>query len=342
MLLHFDEELPDEWPTLFAGVMGDVHCILGHACACDVVTTHTHRQEGALRDSARRALSGVRQYFDHDPEPGDYCAVGVVDQRAGVTSIRPVLFLQYDIICPAHRRSVIAHEYMHVHQNSMMGLGNGAAEDLGFHDRLAPMWLMEGCAALFEHLYIREYWAGLGQDGLKQAVRAVHFPKEFGLPVEPGAKSFGAEQEEWPGSVNYYLETLAVCFLCEVSDLWQRLHVLFTEFFSELGTCKANSTLVDWRSVFADTFGLDVATFYEQFNYFLRLPLTKQVAILPQGKVLHSCSIPGSAWQTREAEASCSSSSSALNVLVNMGICGPDVIVRLTVGRTQNVPHTAC
>lgn len=282
--LHFDDDLPDDWPRLFDTVLVEVERILGYRCACrSVVATHTHGQERPS-GSAKRALHAVAPLFGgRTPDHGDYCSTthGGEPQQ--------VLFLQYDIICPAHRRSVIAHEYMHVHQQNLMGL------TFAHRESPAPMWMMEGCAALFEHLYIIERWPSLLRDAkqwgpLHQAVRAVRHPSEFGLPPtaagngSDGFITFGQRHEHWPGSVNYYVETLAVAFLCHTCELWGRSEVLFTAFYRRLGSALRRGGGADaWRAVFTETFGLSVEAFYARFNAFVRMPLSDQYGILPTG-----------------------------------------------------------
>ena len=62
--------------------------------------------------------------------------------EGAVTRAR-ILVVQYDTICPAHRRSVLAHEYLHVHQMSLLrelavgpAVGaDGAAGELGESSR---------------------------------------------------------------------------------------------------------------------------------------------------------------------------------------------------------------
>ena len=65
------------------------------------------------------------------------------------------------------------------------------------------MWLVEGCAALFEHLYIREHHPELKRDGIRQAFEACCEPHRF-LPEgvrEELQSPFGAHREDKPGTM---------------------------------------------------------------------------------------------------------------------------------------------
>ena len=125
---------------LFSRVLDEVHAILGGGFECHVIATHTHRQDAG--SSARTALEGVSHLRPGQSllQPGEYCTSEAVSRGE-----RMILLRQYDRICPAHRRSSIAHEYLHVHQMSL--LREQACGEA--HDAL-PMWLIEGRAALFE------------------------------------------------------------------------------------------------------------------------------------------------------------------------------------------------
>ena len=69
------------------------------------------------------------------------------------------------------------------------------------------MWLMEGTAALFEHLYINEFWAGLDRDGVSAAVRHSHALLARAGAGEGGGP-FGRQKEDYSSvSMNYFVET---------------------------------------------------------------------------------------------------------------------------------------
>jgi hypothetical protein len=190
---HFDAALPEEWECLFTRCFEEVRAILGGAYPCHVICTHTHRwAPGTSAHAVLGALNGL--LGDSGPlQVGDYCTFQAMPDAR-------ILVLQYDTICAAHRRSVIAHEYMHVHQLSLQReRACGPA-----HDEL-PMWLMEGTAALFEHLYINEYWSCLERDGVSAAVRYTQ------AEAAAGRLTFDAGKETYNDpSMNYYVETCGV------------------------------------------------------------------------------------------------------------------------------------
>ena len=313
---NFDAALPGEFPGLFSRVIAEVHAILGGGFDCHVVATHTHRQEAA-GPSAVHALSAVShltggRLLRH----GDYCTSEAVPRGE-----RMILLLQYDTICPAHRRSVIAHEYSHVHQMTL--LREKACGEA--HDNL-PMWLVEGCATLFEHLYIAEYWPGLRRGtGLAEAVNRT---LDLGLTFDATKETYNAP------SVNYYVESVAVLFLAHSRGLLPKLHVLVTDFWRELYAAE------DWRKVFASLFGCSPADFYAELNTFLASPRSEQVAIVPSASanVLRSCCREGE----REARGLCATPGrhprtgevrnvpGCVRVAANLGVRGSGVGVVLT------------
>ena len=212
---HFDPALPAEWGDLFTRVMCDVIEILGGGVQFHAFATHTHvqlRSNEPAGPSALAVLSEAMPLIGHAAEAGDYTTI---DPRRGDPT--PVVVMQYDTICDAHRRSVIAHEYFHVHQLSYQG------EKAGRHE--LPMWMMEGTAALFEHMYINEYWKDLDRDGVRAAVVHSH----------ANASTFDSRKEDYScASMNYYDETCGCLFLAHSCGLFGRIHVLFTQFWEEV------------------------------------------------------------------------------------------------------------
>lgn len=105
---HFAADLPPDWNDIFEKVMQDVFAILGGGFEFYCCATHTHMRLPS--SDANRVLNEVAPLLGNlSQSPGDYTSFSRV--RAA-----RVVFLQYDTISEAHRRSVIAHEYMHVHQ----------------------------------------------------------------------------------------------------------------------------------------------------------------------------------------------------------------------------------
>ena len=179
---HFDTALPGDFAALFDETLRGVFEILGGGHEIHVVATHTHRRRWTGR-SAKAALDEVRYLFGRRPQLGDYCTFECAPEAR-------VLFLQYDTICPGHRRSVIAHEYFHVHQMSFLF-------DTAHEDDRCPMWLAEGTAALFEHLFINERAPELGICGLTKGIQWI---------TEQGLVDFGPEMESYKHVTrNYFL-----------------------------------------------------------------------------------------------------------------------------------------
>ena len=273
---HFDSLLPDDWMSLFSRCMTEVHDILGGGFECHVIATHTHRKSPPWPLTSKAASREVEQLLDEHDElriGEEYCTT------VGISRHLRILVLQYDTICPAHRRSVIAHEYLHVHQLSLLReYAAGKA-----HDDL-PMWLLEGTAACFEHLFINEYYPGLEANGLVHAVRYTHEQMS-----DKGLLVFDATRERYDQgdgpSMNYYVETTAVLFLCDLCNLHPDLEVLFTTFWKRVHICNGM-----WQTAFEELFGRDASTFYTEFNAFMTTsPKERIQSLVPSSPVLKSC-----------------------------------------------------
>lgn len=314
---HFDAALPDEWAPLFTRCFEDVRAILGGTFECHVVAVHTHRWPAG--SSARAALASVAPLLGGGTQlqVGDYCTFQAAPRAR-------ILVLQYDTICPAHRRSVIAHEYLHVHQMSLLReLALGPA-----HDTL-PMWLMEGTAALFEHLYINEFWSGLHRDGLEAALRFAH------AEATAGRLAFGRRKETYEDvSMNYFVEVCAVCYLAHVCALWTRVEVLITTLWSRIYEAQG-----EWRGAFHSLFGRSPDTFYDDFNRFTASTTLEQMRrILPHAPVLGYCCPDKSRAEPllRRLAYGGERTEPPGRVGVHLGRCGPERVgVTLTVGRSM-------
>jgi hypothetical protein len=152
------------------------------------------------------------------------------------------------------------------------------------HRARLPMWLLEGTAALFEHLYVAEYWPGLRRRRCSGLVEAVNRTDDLRLGdgFDEGKETYASP------SVNYYVETVAVLYLCHSRGLLEatpRLHVLTS------GLWKAIAREDDWQAAFAHTFGGSPVDFYAELRSFLTRPdaRTAALALVPSAPVLHSC-----------------------------------------------------
>ena len=251
-----------------------------------------------------------------------------------------ILLLQYDTICPAHRRSCIAHEYLHVHQMSLL-----REQAIGEAHEVLPMWLFEGSAALFEHMYIREYWPALLRGrpfcGLVEAIRRT---AELGL----GAGFDEAKETYASPSVNYYVESAAVLYLAHRCGMLHAarggeirgcvgtrdgLHGLVTDLWQAIGVSGAEN----WRAVFKDVFGCQVGDFYAELRAFFIRPVDEQLLIVPSEPVLHSCTseearVARGVCVPRPGERYARGDARRLQVIANLGLRGSHVAVLLSTG----------
>ena len=331
---HFDKSLPDEYSAIVKCVLAEVQGILGGAFPCHVVATHTHRKPAS--PSAIAAVSEVSHLVGGKLlECGDYCTTEAVSSGKPI-----ILLLQYDTICPAHRRSCIAHEYLHVHQMSLL-----REQAIGEAHEVLPMWLFEGSAALFEHMYIREYWPALLRGrpfcGLVEAIRRT---AELGL----GAGFDEAKETYASPSVNYYVESAAVLYLAHRCGMLHAarggeirgcvgtrdgLHGLVTDLWQAIGVSGAEN----WRAVFKDVFGCQVGDFYAELRAFFIRPVDEQLLVVPSEPVLHSCTseearVARGVRVPRPGERYAPGDARRLQVIANLGLRGSHVAVLLSTG----------
>jgi hypothetical protein len=131
-----------------------------------------------------------------------------------------------------HMLSVIAHEYFHVYQRF---------QNPTLNRRFSIKWLIEGSAAVFESMYLKDFEQVSDYAAKAQLKHAK--PGEFGASMEK------YENQE----VNYGTSTAMVLSVCKdfgfqrMVDFWKR-----------------QPTDENWKQIFEEVFEISVARFYEK------------------------------------------------------------------------------
>jgi hypothetical protein len=213
---HF-HDVPADWERAFRRVMGNVTGRLGFY-DIDIVAWTSSSDPPVIHG---KRLKG-----------GQYVSGGKdADGRERVLMVLEIPESERKNKHP-HMLSVIAHEYFHVYQrhvNPYLERGFGVK------------WLIEGSAAVFESMYLKDFE---GKPNYAKSAQLRH--------AEPTA--FGAKMETYENpEVNYGTSTAMVLYACRnagfqrMVDFWKR---------------KPNDE--NWKEVFEEVFELSVERFYAE------------------------------------------------------------------------------
>ena len=210
-------EVPKAWEVQFHRVVSNLSQLLG-GYDIDIVAWPSWREPPVVH--------GKRL------ERGQYVSGG--HGSGGKRRVMLVLEIVQDELIQEHphMRSVMAHEYFHVYQRHV----NPAIEEA-----FSVKWLIEGSAAVFESMYLRDFEQ---VDDYAETAQLRH-----AVPDD-----FGARMESYDnGDVNYGTSTAMVLLACReggfqrMLDFWKR---------------QPNNT--NWKQLFEELFHVSVEQFYRE------------------------------------------------------------------------------
>ncbi|MDA7510123.1 hypothetical protein N8612_00470 [Verrucomicrobia bacterium] len=217
MAEEYFHDVPAKWESEFRRVMKNLRTCLGEF-DIDIVAWPSSDKAPFL--DGKRVAGG--QY--------------VSGRRDGSGKDRIMMVLEIDVSelegGHPHMLSVIAHEYFHVYQR---------LQNPSLNRGLSIKWLIEGSAAVFESMYLRDF-------------EQVSDYAETAQLRHAKSSEFGAKMEEYENQeVNYGTSTAMVLSACKefgfqrMVDFWKR-----------------QPSDENWKQIFEEIFGISVERFYEE------------------------------------------------------------------------------
>ena len=210
-------EVPKAWEIQFHRVVGNLSQLLG-GYDIDIVAWPSWREPPIMHG---KSLEG-----------GQYVSGG--HGGGGQRRVMLVLEIVQDELKQQHphMRSVMAHEYFHVYQRHV---NPSLGEDFSIK------WVIEGSAAVFESMYLRDFEQVSDYAETAQLCHAV--PDDFGLRMESYANR----------DVNYGTSTAMVLLACREGG-FQRM----------LDFWKRRPSNANWKQLFEALFHVSVEQFYRE------------------------------------------------------------------------------
>ena len=213
---HF-HEVPADWERAFRRVIGNVTKRLGYY-DIDIVAWPSSNKPPVVHG---KRLQG-----------GQYVSGGTdADGRERVLMVLEIPETERKEKHP-HLLSVIAHEYFHVYQRHV---------NPSMHPDFTIKWVIEGSAAVFESMYLKDF-----ENNPHYAQRA---QLRHALPAV-----FGATMETYENpEINYGTSTAMVLFACRKAG-FQRM----------VDYWKRQPTDEKWKALFEEVFEISVEEFYAE------------------------------------------------------------------------------
>lgn len=227
---NIDESLPSDWTTEFYVIMNNLMTLIPtYQTYFPSLTVY------AWNDNVTDPYIGI--------QGGAYIS-NQNDLPIMVTEI-PNNEFTYDSY---HRYSVIAHEYFHVYQRSISAAMN---EPNNEPDSIDIKWLIEGAAASFESIYIRNYYNNdyfNQQDYVDNAVS-----------IDPSIfESHDSDDKDTNYSSSVFMALVLVKELMKQNIAEEDAFKLLYKTFMESGATNQN-----WEEKFESTFNISVTSFYD-------------------------------------------------------------------------------
>ena len=145
-----------------------------------------------------------------------------------------------------HRYSVIAHEYFHVYQRSLSEPMNQYDNDPNGID---IKWLIEGAAASFESIYIRNYYNYFGQQSRVDSM----------VTTDPSVfESYDSNDMDINYSSSVFMTLVLAKELIKLNNSEEdAFKLIYKDFMLE------EATNLNWETTFESVFNITVSNFYD-------------------------------------------------------------------------------
>ena len=212
---EYFHEVPADWERAFRRVIGNVSELLGFY-DIDIVAWPSSIEPPVVH--GKRVKSGQYVSGGKDAEGQERILMVLEIPETERKNKHP------------HMLSVIAHEYFHVYQRHV---------NPSLHPDFSIKWLIEGSAAVFESMYLKDFE--------ENPIYAKSAQLRHALPAVFGATTEKYENPE----INYGTSTAMVLFACRK-----------TGFQGMVDFWKRQPTDENWKALFEEVFEISVEQFY--------------------------------------------------------------------------------
>jgi hypothetical protein len=247
------------------------------------------REQWNMNDCMRKhSPSGDHGFESYRKIGADAVAAGRPSGSAGLNGMRdwgihyftsslPVGFTDYFEVPGTEEQKTIFHEWFHAVQHAHIYTDDYDKRD----ELLGPVWFNEGGAE-----YMAQY--GSRKAGLSGTLQQVNVQGRWPFVFEEQMEqkmTYALEKRRTacPGAP---MKDITYANSCDGAgyDLGAWAHAYLASKFGHdvlLDTFYANLEELGWEETFLKTYGMTSEAFYAEFETFLQLPITEQLAILP-------------------------------------------------------------